>query len=589
MTEEEKKLTSFTRKNLMRLANWSDWQKADDKQLDAHYNAGAIGKAVPRPEKDPNSPSQVFRAVWARLVKATGTRKSRMCLDGSVRAAPWLRSLVQTYASCIELPCLRLFFAICAQRGYYIGFGDVDNAYQQSPPPSVDCFLQVDATIADWYERKFGVVLDRFKEVIPLYKALQGHPEAGVLWERMITDILINKLGFKNTTHERNLYFGHIDGHEILVCRQVDDFAAGSPTKEGSKLFMDKIREHVSAEFNALGIETDRGNYERFNGIDVFQTRDYIMLGCESYIDRVLETHGWSSPAHADPEHIVPIQNDIVDRLQTVEGPKEKTPEALELARKNGFSYRNLLGELVYAYVICRIDIGFAVCFLARFSQAPHEEHFKALKHVCRYLRRYKSWGICYVRPEPLRDLPQVDGNFIHGEPDLPGFPDIAFDDLVGMMDAAHATDLLKRRSVSGIAILFCKAVVAYKSRLQSLTATSSTEAEFYAAVEAAKLLLYFCHILEELSFLKEGPSPMYIDNMASLNIVNENRPTPRCRHVETQYFALQRWRELRWLIMRHISGVINSPDALTKAVPWVLHHRHNRRMMGHVVSSPSV
>ena len=48
MTEEEKKLTSFTRKNLMRLANWSDWQKADDKQLDAHYNAGAIGKAVPR-------------------------------------------------------------------------------------------------------------------------------------------------------------------------------------------------------------------------------------------------------------------------------------------------------------------------------------------------------------------------------------------------------------------------------------------------------------------------------------------------------------------------------------------------------------
>ena len=73
MTEEEKKLTSFTRKNLMRLANWPDWQKADDKQLDAHYDAGAIGKAVPQPEKDLNSPSQDFGAVWAQLVKATGT------------------------------------------------------------------------------------------------------------------------------------------------------------------------------------------------------------------------------------------------------------------------------------------------------------------------------------------------------------------------------------------------------------------------------------------------------------------------------------------------------------------------------------
>ena len=157
------------------------------------------------------------------------------------------------------------------------------------------------------------------------------------------------------------------------------------------------------------------------------------------------------------------------------------------------------------------------------------------------------------------------------------------------MMDAAHATDLLKRHSVSGIAILFCKAVVAYKSRLQSLTAMSLTEAEDYAAVEAAKLLLYFCHILEELGFLKDGPPPMYINNMASLNIVNENQPTPRCCHIQTQYFALQRWRKLQWLIMQHISSVINSPDALTKALPWVLHHCHNRRMMGHVISSPSV
>ena len=58
-----------------------------------------------------------------------------------------------------------------------------------------------------------------------MYHALQGHPEAGVLWERMITDILINKMGFKNTAHERNLYTGMIDGEEVIVCRQVDNFA----------------------------------------------------------------------------------------------------------------------------------------------------------------------------------------------------------------------------------------------------------------------------------------------------------------------------------------------------------------------------
>ena len=190
-------------------------------------------------------------------------------MDGSKRAAPWLRHLVQTYSSCIELPCLRLFIAECVNRGYYICFGDVENAYQQAPPPTHECFLEVDDAVADWYLHHFGKKLDRLSEVIPLYKALQGHPEAGALWERLITDILINKMGFRNTTHEKNLYVGTIDGQEVLACRQVDDFASGAAKKETSKKFIELIRQHVAAEFAGMGIETEEGVYQRFNGLDV--------------------------------------------------------------------------------------------------------------------------------------------------------------------------------------------------------------------------------------------------------------------------------------------------------------------------------
>ena len=76
----------------------------------------------------------------------------------------------------------------------------------------------------DWCLRKFGVRLDKMKDVIPLHRALQGHPEAGALWELVITDVLINKLGLRDTAHERNLHVGEIDGHEMLVCRHVDDW-----------------------------------------------------------------------------------------------------------------------------------------------------------------------------------------------------------------------------------------------------------------------------------------------------------------------------------------------------------------------------
>ena len=112
--------------------------------------------------------------------------------------------LVQIYSSCIELPCLRAFIAICVNRGCHIAFGDVENANQQSPPPSIDCFLEIDDTVYDWYLHMFGKRLNKQKDVIPLYRALQGHPEAGVLWERLITEILIEKMGFRNTVHERN-------------------------------------------------------------------------------------------------------------------------------------------------------------------------------------------------------------------------------------------------------------------------------------------------------------------------------------------------------------------------------------------------
>ena len=76
MTEEEKALPLLTRKNLMTLPNWNEWQAADDKQLDSHFEGSTIGMAVPRPVSSPEKPSQVFRLVWARLVRQTD--KSRL-------------------------------------------------------------------------------------------------------------------------------------------------------------------------------------------------------------------------------------------------------------------------------------------------------------------------------------------------------------------------------------------------------------------------------------------------------------------------------------------------------------------------------
>jgi hypothetical protein len=99
---------------------------------------------------------------------------------------------------------------------------------------------------------------------------------------------------------------------------------------------------------------------------------------------------------------------------------------------------------------------------------------------------------------------------------------------LTGYVDAAHATNLKTRRSVSGYVFTLAGGAVAFKSKLQATVATSSTKAEFLAAVSAAKVAKYLRSVLHELGFGQGKPTPLYVDNQAATAMVNEREPTPR-------------------------------------------------------------
>jgi len=59
--------------------------------------------------------------------------------------------------------------------------------------------LQIDDSYRSWYKKCFNINIDPVTHAVPLNKALQGHPEAGALWERMIVGILEDELGFRST------------------------------------------------------------------------------------------------------------------------------------------------------------------------------------------------------------------------------------------------------------------------------------------------------------------------------------------------------------------------------------------------------
>ena len=80
---------------------------------------------------------------------------------------------------------MRLFCAICADKNYLIGDGDVENTYAQSPAPEEPTYVCIDDQYADWYFNKYKTQVDR-QMVLPVLHAFQGHPKSGALWEKYI-------------------------------------------------------------------------------------------------------------------------------------------------------------------------------------------------------------------------------------------------------------------------------------------------------------------------------------------------------------------------------------------------------------------
>ena len=229
---------------------------------------------------------------------------------------------------------------------------------------------------------------------------------------------------------------------------------------------------------------------------------------------------------------LTPLPPDCIDQMYAEEGPMENTAAHRALENKKGFSYRTVLGECMYAYITCRSDIGYAVTTLSKFFCSPTPYHYKLLKGVVKYLRSTINWGIRFRHTKRLTHPDFLPSEW-YNIPDDNGFAkkvDINCPILLGFTDAAHGNDLRKRRSTTGVVFTFCGGAIVWKSKTQSLTAGSSTEAEFFAAYEAGKICCFLQMVLKQLGYVQASPTIIHINNMSALQMINENTdPTERC------------------------------------------------------------
>ena len=567
-----KKFSQFSRKELLQADDWNDWKMSEYKQLDQYEMQNTFDHPEPRPHN-----ANVLNLLWTYLIKADGTKKARCVCNGSPKAKGTV-TLGHTFAACLEQPGARTFWASAALLDLIVIGADASNAFAEAPPPKAPLYVVVDQQFREWWRSKGR------EDIPPGYVmrvncALQGHPESPRLWSKLIDKILREDIGLSPTRHEPCLYSGTVDDKKVLFLRQVDDFAIACKDTGVAHSIIERISSKLSAPMKYLGI------VDRYNGVDIDQTMDYIKLHSKTYLTKILKSHNWLTDNEKEKQFPTPMRDDsaYLNILDTAKGP-ESEEERIKLEEEAGFSYRTALGEALFAMITCRPDISFAIIKLSKYANSPAKEHYTAMKKVFRYLRATLEDGITYWRKDTTEDIrlkPSTTPRIYHQQ-SIP-LPTKDPTKLIGSADSDWASDTESRKSVSGIVMHLAGGAVHYKTRYQQVVAHSSTEAEFVAACDASKIALYLRSILEDIGIDQQEATLIMEDNSGALLMANTGQPTRRTRHIDVKHFAIQDWVEQDLILLEVIKTDDNSADHFTKALGRNLFHMHNDVIMGRI------
>jgi deoxyuridine 5'-triphosphate nucleotidohydrolase len=579
-TDLAKKRGKLSRRILMECSDWEDWEKSEHKQLDQYDAQNTFGP----PQSLPKG-ANVLNLLWTYLIKDDGRKKARCVCNGSKKMRGSV-TLAETYAAALEQTGSRIFWAATAINNFICIGADAANAFAEAPAPVAPLYVRIDDQYREWYSKRYPDKPPIPKgHVMKVMGALQGHPESARLWAILI-DKVIQQLNLKPCTHEPNLYYttNYRDtGKTVLFLRQVDDFAISCEDKATARDVITSINDKMTIDVKELGM------ISRFNGVDVTQSRNFVRLSNATYLRKIFLHHTWLKDEHPLTKNRPIPMSDSASYQRKLEDAIPLTPEELDSVEKEmGFTYRQAIGELIYALVTCRPDISFACIKLSQFSAKPARIHFDAVKHVYKYLLATIDRGITYWRRKPNMDLPFV----ANPDPELDSNYDEAASkerlqkdekEMIGAVDSDYAGDNSHRKSVSGIVIKLAGGVILYKTQYQATIALSTTEAEFTAACEAGKYILYVRTILQEIGLEQQQATILYEDNQGALLMANAQRPTKRTRHMDVKHFAIQQWVANDLLTMKRISTSDNYADVLTKATGRILFYRHMDYIMGYI------
>ena len=208
------------------------------------------------------------------------------------------------------------------------------------------------------------------------------------------------------------------------------------------------------------------------------------------------------------------------------------------------YPYRTIIGKLLFLVNNTRLDIAFAVGYLARHQINPQPIHHKLISHLLSYLACHRNLGLLYCRASKKKSNP-----------------------IELYADADFASES-NRRSTTGYLLRYYNSTIHWTSRLQSNIAESSAEAELCSLTTGAHDALFVIRLQEDLLNISEKPFTGYEDNTATYNNCVALASPTRLKHVETEFFKSQEYVRRGLMELKLVGTSQQLADILTKPVP---------------------
>ncbi|VVA10754.1 PREDICTED: Retrovirus-related Pol poly from [Prunus dulcis] len=330
---------------------------------------------------------------------------------------------------------------------------------------------------------------------------------------------------YRRTTSDHCVFVKRFDdGEFIILLLYVDDMLIVGQNSDK----ISKLKKELSKSFAMK----DLGPAKQILGMSISRDRKNrkLRLSQESYIEKVLKRFNMDKAKPVStpfPSHF---------KLSSKQSPTcEKEKENMAMV-----PYSSAVGSLMYAMICTRPDITHAVGVVSRFLSKPGREHWNAVKWILRYLRGTSKMSLCFGGGKP---------------------------ELIGYTDADMAGDLDSRKSTSGYLITFSRGAVSWQSKLQKCVALSTTEAEFIAATEACKEMLWMKRFLQELG-QEQHKYILHCDSQSAIHLSKNPSFHSRSKHIDVRYHWIRDVLESKQLQLEKIHTDDNSSNMMTKSLP---------------------